>query len=132
MVAIFAGMAMSSSKPVPTFTMIKPVYVDQGLQQTVEITGTNFAKNTSLVVDGTSYPMSITSSTSAKFTFSPGMTAKVGFLAVQVKTANNVSNTLYFQVCDPPVITTESIPMTVGVPIGPEGKVQTSGGCIWP
>jgi hypothetical protein len=120
--AVIASVAFSGGKTTPTFTMINPVYVHQGQSQTVAITGSGFSKNTNLIVDGVAYGLSVKSPTSASFTFTPTMTQGVGFKAVQVKTANLASQTLYFQVCAPLVITTDSIPMTVGVPIGPEGQ----------
>ncbi len=129
---MFAGFAASNSKTTPTLTLVNPVYVYQGQSQTVAITGNGFGKNTNLIVDGVAYGLNVTSSTTASFTFTPTMTQTVGFKAVQVKTANLASQTQYFQVCAPIVITTDTIPMTVGVPIGPEGQLQTSGGCIWP
>lgn len=133
LLAVVAGMvSASSNKSVPTFTAIWPMAVYQGFSQPVTVTGTNIAKNTSLIVNGASYPLKIINSTSASFTFTPAMTQTVGFIPVQLKTANLSSQTQYFQVCEPLVITTTSLTFTVGVPIGPEGKIQTSGGCILP
>jgi len=124
--AVAVGMFSTSSKTAPTFTSIYPLAVAQGLDQAVTITGSGFAKNTSLVVNGTSYALHVNSPTSASFTFSPSMTQTVGFLPVQVKTANLASQTLYFQVCAPldeadPVIIEDG-----------SGSIRLTSGCLWP
>lgn len=130
-IAVFAGLA-ANTKPTPVFTTIYPLAVAQGLDQTVTISGSGFSRNTNIIVDGVAYGLSVQSPNSASFTFTPTMTQNVGFKSVQLKTANQVSQTLYFQVCDPVVITTSEIDMTVGQAIGSEGQIQYSGGCIWP
>jgi hypothetical protein len=40
------------------------------------------------------------------------------------------SNSVNLQVCSKIVITTTAINLTVGVPIGPEGQIQATGGCL--
>jgi hypothetical protein len=129
-----AGMfsAFSKTTTAPAFTSLWPLAVGQGQSATVAITGGGFAKNTSLLVNGTSYPLKVNSSTSAEFTFTPDMTQKIGFYAVQVKTANKTSQAINFQVCAPLVFDKTSLNWTQGVPLGDQDQLKIiGGGCVY-